>query len=380
MSLDKRFDDIRPYTNDEIPAAMERLASESLLDQVFLWLYPGQPSQDWRNKLRSVKSSEELQERIMYPAAEIIIKRTISGFSSSGEENIPLGKGVLYISNHRDIVLDATLQQLVLYRNGIPTSEISFGSNLMQSPVIMDLGKSNKMYKVVRKSVNMRDLVKNSRLLSDYIRDTINRGTSVWIAQHDGRSKEGNDLTDPGLLNMLSMSMKKDRVGALASLHIVPVAVSYEIEPCDILKVCEVQQTKKQGFYKKASGEDLISIVTGITQKKGKVHITLCPAITVEDLKPYAGFAQTEYFYKVATLINQRIYSGYKLYGINYAAFDKITGTNEFREHYTEKDIKLLESREMLLPASDSQTKAALKDLLRRLYANPVMNSLNKAL
>jgi len=345
MSLDKRFDDIRPYTNDEIPAAMKRLASEPLLDKVFSWLFPGQPVQDWRNKLRSVKSNLELQERIMHPAAESIIGQTMSGFSFSGENNLQKGTGTLYISNHRDIILDATLLLLILYRKGFPTAEVSFGSNLMQSQSIVDVGKSNKMYKVFRKSGNMRDLVKNSRLLSDYIRYRINGGTSIWIAQHEGRSKDGNDLTDPGLLNMLSMSMKKDLVGALASLNIVPVAVSYEIEPCDVLKVCETQKTMEQGFYNKAPGEDLVSIVTGITQNKGRVHITVCPAVTITDIEPYRDLPQADFFHQVAKLVNERVYQGYRLYGINYAACDRLRGTTEFMEHYSEEDITLLDSR-----------------------------------
>ena len=380
MSLDKRFDDIRPYTNDEIPAAMKRLASEPLLDKVFSWLFPGQPVQDWRNKLRSVKSNLELQERIMHPAAESIIGQTMSGFSFSGENNLQKGTGTLYISNHRDIILDATLLLLILYRKGFPTAEVSFGSNLMQHQAIVDLGKSNKMYKVFRKSGNMRDLVKNSRLLSDYIRYRINGGTSIWIAQHEGRSKDGNDLTDPGLLNMLSMSMKKDLVGALASLNIVPVAVSYEIEPCDVLKVCETQKTMEQGFYNKAPGEDLVSIVTGITQNKGRVHITVCPAVTITDIEPYRDLPQADFFHQVAKLVNERIYQGYRLYGINYAACDRLRGTTEFMEHYSEEDITLLDSREKLLPDSDDQTSTALRDLLRRLYANPVLNRMNMTL
>jgi len=377
MSPNNRFDDIRPYTDDEILAAMQRLASEPILDKVLSWLFPGQPGQDWRNKLLSVKNNEELQERIMHPVAEVIVKRTMKGFTSSGEDKIPGDKGVLYISNHRDIVLDATLFLMILYRKGLPTAEVSFGSNLMQHQAIVDLGKSNKMYKVFRKSGNMRDLVKNSRLLSDYIRYRINGGTSIWIAQHEGRSKDGKDLTDPGLLNMLSMSMKKDRIGALASLNIVPVAVSYEIEPCDVLKVCEIQQTRKQGFYNKTPKEDVVSIVTGITQNKGSVHITVCPAVTINDIEPYRDLPQADFFHQVGKLIDQRIHQGYKLYGINYAACDRLRGTTEFMGQYKEEDMTLLESREKLLPDTDDQTSAALRDLLWRLYANPVLNRMN---
>ena len=373
---DKRFEDIRPYNDSEIPAAMQRLAANPLLDQVSAWLFPDRSTEEFRNMLRSVRTNSQLQERVMYPVFKSVIEKTTSGLTFHGNPERDPDKGALYISNHRDIVLDATLQQLIIYENNIIPAEISFGSNLMEYPLLLDLGKSNKMFKVFRKSDNMRQLVKNSRHLSDYMRDRISRGISLWIAQHDGRSKDGNDITDPGLLKMLTLSGGNDTIQSLSFMNIIPVAISYEIEPCDILKVKETWRNKTEGTFSKNPGEDLVSIVTGITQYKGRVHITFCPPVTEQDLVPYTLFPCSEFLKKVAALIDQRIYDGYKLYGINYAAYDLITGRKEYQEYYTAEDQKLLEQRELLLPHDNEDVLVSMTDMLRHIYANPVINKI----
>lgn len=373
---DKRFEDIRPYNDSEIPAAMERLAANPLLDQVSAWLFPGKPVEEFRNMLLSVKTNRELQELVMYPVTMSIIEKTTNGLTWEGESCIQADRGTLYISNHRDIMLDATFQQLILHNLKIPTSEISFGSNLMESPILLDLGKSNKMYKVFRKSENMRQLVRNSRHLSDYMRDRISGGISLWIAQHDGRSKDGNDITDPGLLKMLSLGGGPDIVKTLSALNITPIAVSYEIEPCDILKVTESWKKKNRGFYIKSPGEDLVSIVTGITQYKGRVHITICPPITEEELTPYSRLSPSLLLKKAASLIDKRIYNGYRLFGTNYAAYDLLNGKSLYKEYYTPDDLKILAQREMLLKERNESVLDSMTRMLRSIYANPVKNKI----
>jgi hypothetical protein len=226
----------------------------------------------------------------------------------------------------------------------------------------------------------MRELIRHSRLLSDYIRDRTGRGISIWIAQHEGRCKDGNDVTDPGLLKMLSLSGKSNATGNLASLNILPVSVSYEIEPCDILKVKELYQRTLHESYTKAPGEDLVSIITGITQFKGRVHMTLCPPVTAEDMEPIASMPQGAFFREVAALINRRIYEGYKLYGINYAACDLLSGKQEFSEYYTDEDLKLLEQREILLADQESVSREIMKQMLRQIYAGPVLNKKKEGL
>lgn len=380
MSPVSRFDDIRPYNDQEIPAAMQRLAKEPLLDHISSWVFPEKPADKLRELMLAVKNIDEFQQKVIRSILISIIEKTMSEFSYSGQEYLQPGKGILYISNHRDIVLDTALLQLVLYLNGLPTTEISFGSNLMQLPQIIDLGKSNKMFKVFRKEGNMRDLIKHSRHLSDYIRDRTGRGISMWIAQHEGRSKDGNDKTDPGLLRMLSLSGKSNALENLASLNIQPLSVTYEIEPCDISKVKEEYLKSLHGSYTKDPGEDLASIVTGITQYKGKVHMSLCPPVTAEDMEPFAHLQQGAFFREIAALINRRIYDGYKLYGINYAACDLLSGKQEFIEHYTDEDLKLLEQREILLTDQEPAWREAMIKMLRQLYATPVLNKKKEGL
>ncbi len=373
---DKRFEDIRPYNDSEIPAAMQRLAANPLLDQVSAWLFPDRSTEEFRNMLRSVRTNSQLQERVMYPVFKSVIEKTTSGLTFHGNPERDPDKGALYISNHRDIVLDATLQQLIIYENNIIPAEISFGSNLMEYPLLLDLGKSNKMFKVFRKSDNMRQLVKNSRHLSDYMRDRISRGISLWIAQHDGRSKDGNDITDPGLLKMLTLSGGNDTIQSLSFMNIIPVAISYEIEPCDILKVTESWKKKNRGFYIKSPGEDLVSIVTGITQYKGRVHITICPPITEEELTPYSRLSPSLLLKKAASLIDKRIYNGYRLFGTNYAAYDLLNGKSLYKEYYTPDDLKILAQREMLLKERNESVLDSMTRMLRSIYANPVKNKI----
>ncbi len=373
---DKRFEDIRPYNDSEIPAAMQRLAANPLLDQVSAWLFPDRSTEEFRNMLRSVRTNSQLQERVMYPVFKSVIEKTTSGLTFHGNPERDPDKGALYISNHRDIVLDATLQQLIIYENNITPAEISFGSNLMEYPLLLDLGKSNKMFKVFRKSDNMRQLVKNSRHLSDYMRDRISRGISLWIAQHDGRSKDGNDITDPGLLKMLTLSGGNDTIQSLSFMNIIPVAISYEIEPCDILKVTESWKKKNRGFYIKSPGEDLVSIVTGITQYKGRVHITICPPITEEELTPYSRLSPSLLLKKAASLIDKRIYNGYRLFGTNYAAYDLLNGKSLYKEYYTPDDLKILAQREMLLKERNESVLDSMTRMLRSIYANPVKNKI----
>ena len=374
MSRNSAFEDIRPYNDMEIPDAMQRLAGNPMLEQVFSWLFPDQSPREHIERVRSITSNREFQEQVMHPATLSIIEKTMDGFTSSGASEAREGEGTLYISNHRDIVLDATLLELVLFRKGLPTTEISFGSNLMSTPSLVDIGKSNKMFKVFRKEGNMRELVQHSRHLSDYIRDRIQNGISVWIAQHEGRCKDGNDITDTGLLKMLAMSGGRDHVTSLASLHIVPVAVSYEIEPCDIMKVKELYKKRQEGTYTKSPGEDLVSIVTGITQYKGRVHCSLCPALTPEELESFADLPVPAFFSEAASLINRRIHHGYKPYGTNYAACDLLSGRQDHREHYSDNDVQFLAQREMLLPRKDTRSSEIMTHLLRKMYANPVLN------
>jgi hypothetical protein len=268
-------------------------------------------------------------------------------------------------------MLDACLLQYILYKNGHDTTEITFGANLMSSPLVIDIGKCNKMFRVERGGT-MRDFYLSSRHLSDYIRYVLTeKGQSLWIAQRNGRTKDGIDQTDQGIIKMFCMSKPDDKIGALADLHIVPVSVSYEWESCDVLKALELYQSRSQQYIKKP-GEDLNSILTGIVQPKGRVHISLCPEITERQLRHYDTLTSNEYHRQIAALIDQRINLAYRLRPNNYIAHDLRYGQQRYANHYTTDEREAFISHMQKLQEFDISEPEVLRDIFLGIYSNPV--------
>lgn len=377
MELDEisKFDDIRPYRDSEIPAAMKRIAESSSFPILASFVYPGRPLEEVRQMLLGFKSISDFQLEVMRCVNEQVIARSVTEFTYSGIDNISPNRRYLFVSNHRDIMLDSSLLQYVLFKNGQETSEITFGSNLMSSPLVIDIGKSNKMFRVERGG-NMKDFYKSSMHLSEYIRHAITKkGESVWIAQRNGRTKDGNDATDQGIIKMFCMSKPDDKIGALAELNIVPVSVSYEWEPCDILKTLELYESKYIRYIKKP-GEDLNSILTGITAQKGRVHFEICKPVSADLLQSLGnGVTGSEYNRRVAGYIDSEILSHYKLYPNNYIAHDIRYGCSEYADRYTADERNLFVSRlDRLADYSDCDTDM-LYDIYLGIYSNPIDNA-----
>ena len=371
--MQNSFDDIRPYYNDEIPDAMARIATSTSFPLVASYVFPDRNIEDVRRDVRGYKTIRDFQLGVMYWANEQIKKRSITEFTYGGIENLTPGTPYLFVSNHRDIMLDASLMQNVLTDNGFDTSEITFGANLMQGQLVIDVGKSNKMFKVERPGGSVKEFYRASLHLSDYIRTTIvERQSSVWIAQRNGRTKDGIDRTDQGIIKMFGMSRSDDKIESLAELNIVPVAVSYEIESCDILKTIELYE-RRQGPYIKKPGEDLNSILTGITQPKGRVHIEFCKPVAREELMKFDGCTSGEYHKQVANLLDQRICAAYRLYPNNYIAHDLRYGKKEYRRLYSrdEKEAFLRMMARLNRYEEDCDIEA-LRDIYLGIYSNPV--------
>ena len=371
------FNDIRPYYDSEIASAMHRIADSEFFPLLASYVFPECDVEQVRELVRGIDNIHDFQQKIMYKANCRIIENSISELTYSGVENISRSEQHLYVSNHRDIMLDASLMQNILTDNGLDTTEITFGANLMQGEIVVDIGKSNKMFRVERPSRNMREFYLASKHLSEYMRTTIcNRGQSIWIAQRNGRSKDGLDRTDQGIINMFRMSGGGDKVASIAELNILPVAVSYEWESCDILKAVELF-ARSQGPYVKREGEDLNSILQGILQYKGAVHFEFCKPITAEDLKPCEEMTSNEVNRFVALLIDQRICSGYRLMSNNYIAHDMLSNGGEYSAHYTAAQREKFE--EYLSRLDGFEHKQEIRDILLGIYANPV-NSKNQFL
>ena len=367
------FDDIRPYYEEEIPAAMQRLTDSDAFPLLASYVYPGVPLEEVRQRVRGFKTVREFQSDTMYKVNEQVIERSMTAFSGSGLEHLDPHKHYLYVSNHRDIMLDASLLQYFLLKNGFDTSEITFGANLMTSPTVIDIGKSNKMFRVERPGGDIKAFYRASLHLSEYIRYVIKeKGQSVWIAQRNGRTKDGRDATDQGIIKMFCMSEQRDKIKALAELNIVPIAVSYEWEPCDILKVLELYQSQYTRYVKKP-GEDLNSILTGILQPKGRVHFELTEPLTAEELSAFEGKTNNEYHKEVARLIDKKINKAYRLWPNNYIAHDLLYGNTRYRSMYTDEDYNAFIAHMAVVERyEDTCDIEQLKELFLGIYANPV--------
>lgn len=368
------FEDIRPYKAEEIPAAMERIANSSSFPLLASYVYPNEPIEAVKERIRNYKTVKAFQTETMRMVNQRVIEHSISAFSCSGLDKLNPNEHYLFVSNHRDIMLDSSLLQYYLVTKGFDTTEITFGANLMMNQLVVDIGKSNKMFKVERPGNNIKDFYRSSKHLSEYIRYVITeKGQSVWIAQRNGRTKDGNDATDQGIIKMFCMSCPEDKIKAIDQLHIVPVAVSYEWEPCDILKTLEVYESQFSKYTKKP-GEDLNSILTGITQEKGRVHFELCDPIAYAELSKFENLTNNEYHKAVARLLDSRINKAYRLYPNNYVAYDLRYGTTKYRDCYTDEQKTMFINYLKRLEKYDTCDIEKLIDIFLGIYSNPVNN------
>ena len=370
-----KFDDIRPYQEEEIPAAMQRIARSEVFPLLASFVYPDEPVEAVRQRVAGFTTTRELQTDTMSRANEQIIRRSISEFTCHGLEHIDPAKHYLYVSNHRDIMLDASLLQYFFVQNGMDTTEITFGANLMMNPVVVDIGKANKMFRVERPGGNIKEFYESSLHLSEYIRYVITeKGQSVWIAQRNGRTKDGRDSTDQGIIKMFGMSATTDKVSAMAQLNIVPVAVSYEWESCDILKALELYESQNHKYTKKP-GEDLNSILTGILQYKGRVHFQICKPIELSELARFEHQTNNEYHQSVARLIDSRINHAYRLFPNHFIAHDLLYGNNRYHDRYTPEQKEAFVRRLARLDQYEQTCDIErLRDIFLSIYANPVDN------
>lgn len=373
IQLPEEFDDIRPYYDSEIPAAMERMASDPLLVPALKFLDRNFDVEAFKARLRAIRTSDQFQLEVMLPLCQTLVDKTMDDFTSTGAEQIDGRYGTLYVSNHRDIVMDAYLHQIVLHRHGLDTCHITFGSNLMEPRFVVDFGLSNKMFKTDRKTSNVRSFLRSSMHLSAYINYVVTHGESVWIAQRNGRTKDGMDRTEPGLVRMILMN--GDEKAQVEALHITPLSISYQWEPCDILKAVELYRSLDGQPYVKAPGEDLQSIITGITSPKGKVHLTVGHPI---DVSSFCDPLRREDIHSVAAQLDAQIWDGYRLWDTNYLAWDLLNASSRFAGMYTPELREYFIARmQHEIGGYPSLDAAKLRELYLKIYAGPVYTSPN---
>lgn len=371
------FEDLRPFYDSEASEIMHRMAMDPLYFQLVSYLWPDITKPEALAKAHNTKNIYDFQTGYMSHAIWSIVKSSSTGLSWSGIEQLDKDTSYLYIANHRDILLDSALLQIILEKESFATSEITFGSNLMDQGFITDFGRMNRMFTVKREG-NAKELYDISKQLSAYIRHTIiDKQTSVWIAQRNGRTKDGCDQTQTGLLKMLGMSGGKDFIQNFSELNIVPLSISYEYEPCDFLKAQELYLSDLHSKYVKAQGEDLNSIITGIKQPKGKIHLAFGKPIKEELFEINKSGNDNEKIKQLTALIDKRIYTDFKLNPVNYIAYDLSHQTNVFEMNYTKAEKEnfvsyITKGIEQLKGEAD-----VIKNILFKMYAYPVENKLN---
>lgn len=369
--LPERFDDLRPYYDEEVPAAMQRIADNPMLLMVLQFLKKEDQYAAFQAVLRQIRTTDQLQHEVMLPLCREVVSRTMTRYTYDGVRNVHPEHGQLFVSNHRDIVMDAYLHALALVEHDLPTSHITFGSNLMEPQFVVDIGLANKMFKTVRKTSEFESFMNSSIHLSDYINWVVSHGESVWIAQRNGRTKDGIDKTEPGLLRMLLLGANKRE--ALEYLHITPISVSYQWEPCDILKAVELLKSRGGKPYVKAKGEDLNSIITGIVSPKGNVHLSICEPV---DGTRFPEHVTRSTMAEVVEEMDRKIYANYRLWDTNYLAWDLLNGSSRFAGLYSEEIREQFTER--LRHAMEQVEKAdrgALREIFLKIYAGPVMTS-----
>ena len=370
--MDKEFYEIRPYTEEEYPVVLNRVISSTfLLDTVRKIKWPKCPGilkkpanliikQYIRKHLRGINTRQEFQKKLIIGQfMKWVIEHTTRGMSYSGIENLRKDTAYLYISNHRDIVLDVAFISCVMDTIGFNTLEIAIGDNLLVNQFVEDLIRINRSF-IVKRNLPPREQLAASITLSRYINYTMGEGNSIWIAQREGRAKDGADQTNPAVIKMIYMSQRKSGVQFseyINNMNIVPVAISYELDPLDNLKGWELHRKSTKGSHTKRKHEDLISMFFGIKGMKGRVHLAFG-----EPLK--GDFPNDK---AVAEAIDRFIVQHYKVWPTNYIAFDVINQSEEFSDRYTPEEKEQFLRRFRYLPPS-------VRDIVLRTYARAITN------
>ena len=376
-----QFDAIRPFEPTELPEVFDRLLQNEQFLQVLAYLYPGVPKEAIGMKMHQCRTNLDFQKAFCYDFLKNLLAKASLGITADFH-NIDVKKRHTFVSNHRDIVLDSALLHVELIDAGSDTTtEIAIGDNLLKLPWVKDIVRLNKSF-IVERSLPMRQMLMASKRLSDYMHFVIaEKNDNVWIAQREGRAKNSDDRTQEAILKMMTMGGEGTIAERLKALHIVPLAISYEFDPCDWLKAREMQLRRDVADWKKGPMDDVISMQTGIMGYKGHIHYHCAPCIDqwIDSLP--ADMSKTDFYAAVAQHIDHEIWRGYRLYPSNYVALDMLRGNNDMASHYTEADRtafeKYLEGQLAKINDLPNADTAFLRERMLEMYANPAINQLS---
>ena len=373
----KPFDAIRPFEPEELPEVFERLLGNAQFAQVVAYVFKDVPFDMLAQKMRACKTNLEFQVAFCYPFIKGLLQKASLGCDMNVDA-IDMEKRYTFVSNHRDIVLDSALLDVLLVDAGCKTTcEIAIGDNLLSLPWVKDLVRINKSF-IVERSVSLRQMLLSSKRLSDYMHLVIaQKHDNVWIAQREGRAKDSNDRTQESIIKMMVMGGEGSLVERLKGLHIVPLAISYEYDPCDFLKAQEFQLKRDIADWKKGPMDDVVSMQTGIMGYKGHIHYDAAPCIDAWLDTLDADMPKGEFFKAVATHIDEEVFRRYRLYPSNYVALDELEGTTAHADRYTAEQKAQFDgyiAQQMAKIQLPDKDEAFLRERLLTMYANPARN------
>lgn len=371
----QKFDAIRPYYDAEVNDAIQRIVHHPMMKALMDFTFPDMPDEQWAEQLKRTHSIRDFQCNFIYKSVQQVLERSSDGLTTSGFEKLEQNTSYLFISNHRDIILDTSLLNCALFEHGLVMTASAIGDNLVKKSFLLMLSKLNRNF-LVQRSLSPRELLMSSKLMSEFIAQLLLReNRSVWIAQREGRTKDGNDMTQQGVLKMLAMgSDEANLTDYFKKVKIVPVSISYEYDPTDALKMPRLLAEANNEKYIKEKNEDFMTLLSGIMGQKKRIHIHVCDVLDTEIDAIASEFDNNnKQIQALAQTIDDSILSTYQLWPTNYIAYDLLHNTNTFADRYTEEEKALFERR--LEIRIDEDNPVALQGFLA-MYANPVVNKM----
>ena len=379
MKIPEQFDPIRPFEPDELPDVFDRLLHNEQFSSVLAYFYPDVPKEALAAKMHACKDNLDFQKTFCYGFLVQLLARLSKGCDID-IASLDTDSRYTFISNHRDIVLDSALLDKLLIDAGFNTTcEIAIGDNLLKLPWVKDLVRVNKSF-IVERALSMREMLMASKRLSEYMHFVITeKNDNIWIAQREGRAKDSNDRTQEAILKMMVMGGEGSIIDRLKQLHLVPLAISYEYDPCDYLKAAELQARRDNPCWQKGPMDDVTSMQTGIMGYKGYIHYQCADCIdSYLDTIP-ADTPKTELFRLIADHIDRQIFAGYRLYPNNYVALDLLHGDSAHADHYTAEDKAQFEAYlkgQLDKIEMEGKDDAYLREQMLKMYANPAINQM----
>ncbi|MBG6111861.1 1-acyl-sn-glycerol-3-phosphate acyltransferase [Flavobacterium sp. CG_23.5] len=371
----QKFDAIRPFYDSEVNEALKNVVHHPMMKALMNFTFPEVEDEVWKEQLRKTHSIRDFQCNFIYNSVQKVLEKSSEGLTTSGFENLEKNTSYLFISNHRDILLDTTLLNTALFEHGLGMTASAIGDNLVKKAFLSTLAKLNRNFLVLR-GLSPREMLQSSKLLSEYIGNLLtHENRSVWIAQREGRTKDGNDATNPGVLKMLGMgSDEKNLMDYFKKIKIVPVSISYEYDPTDALKMPQLMAEANNEIYIKEKNEDFMTILSGALGQKKRIHIHVGEVLDKEiDIIAAENDSTNKQIQALAQVIDDAILSNYKLWPTNFIAYDIVNKTNTYAHLHTENEKSLFMRRlEMRI---DHDNPVALDGFLA-MYANPVVNKL----